>query len=195
MSSPISPVRSPEPPPLPSPGPDVVPVSADRRLGWLLRPVRLQSCRGARQFIFRILVQQFAVKVAVAVPVGFLIPDNAPQAHADLLGNPLLALIVLCLVAPPFETLLLQAAPIEILRALRRSRRLQFLFGAAPFAALHFLQGTASGIGAGIVGGAFFSYTYLECRSRSWWTSLWVTTATHSLHNLVVLPLAFAMVK
>ena len=95
--------------------------------------------------------------------------------------------------APPLETLLLQAAPIEILRAFRMPRVLQFLIGSVPFAALHFPGGVAAGIGAGVVGGIFFSHTYLECRSRSWWTAAWATTATHSLHNLIVLPLALAM--
>ena len=109
------------------------------------------------------------------------------------LRDPALALFVLVVVAPPVETLLLQTLPIELLRVLRAPRIGQLLAGTVPFAALHFIGGVASGIAAGVVGGLFFSHTYLECRPRSWWTATWVTAVTHCLHNLIVLPVALAL--
>lgn len=163
--------------------------SSPRRFPWwLFRPVHLDCCIGPWQFIRRVLAQQFGVKIIVAIAIGILIPDAKDANNEAFKLNPFLMGAILVFVAPMFETLLLQAAPIEILRALRRSKRLQFLLGSIPFAALHFPNGAASGIAAGIVGGMFFSYTYLECRNRSWWTAVWVTTATHAIHNLICLP-------
>ena len=127
------------------------------------------------------------MKVLVGIVIGFLLPDAGLADRTELLRQPFLAFFVLVILCPPIETLLLQGAPIEVLRGLRRSRRLQLLLGSLPFAALHFVGGIGSGVAAGIVGGVFFSHTYLECRSKSWWTSAWVTTARHSLHNLICL--------
>jgi hypothetical protein len=158
----------------------------------LFKPIRLANCLGKWPFIYRILIQQFVVKIALAIPVGLLFHDSPSKTQIELFRDPVVAFIVVVLLAPPLETLLLQSAPIELLRALRRSRTLQFLFGAVPFAALHFFDGVGAGVTAGIVGGLFFSHAYLECRVQSWWTAIWVTTAIHGLHNLVVLPLAIA---
>ena len=200
MPGPNPPVIAPPPPVLQPPRLDEEPktdgatisAAGSSSRGWLLRPIRLQGCRGPWQFILRILTQQFAVKVAVGLCIGFLLPDEV-HPHAEILRNPLLAFFLIVIWAPPIETLLLQAAPIELLRVFRLPRVLQFIVGSVPFALLHFPGGAAAGIGAGVVGGLFFSHTYLECRTRSWWTAAWVTTVTHSLHNLIVLPLAMAI--
>jgi hypothetical protein len=161
---------------------------------WLIRPVRLTECRDAWQFIRRILVQQFLVKILVAIPIGLLVPQTAGGPPGFIREDPLFALVAILLLAPVVETLLLQSAMIEPLRLFRRSRLAQFVAGALPFAALHFLDGVHAGIAAGLVGGIFFSHTYLECRARSWWAATKVTTATHFLHNLIVTPFAFGMV-
>jgi hypothetical protein len=168
----------------------IAPAESLRR--WLFRPIRFSSCRGKWQFIFRILIQQFAIKILLGTPVALLFSEPPSKAQLELFRDPALAFFLVVIVAPPLETLLLQSAPIEILRALRRSRMAQFLFGAVPFAALHFLDGVISGVAAGIVGGVFFSHAYLECRVRSWWAAVWVTTIIHAIHNLVILPLAVA---
>ncbi|MFA5863975.1 MAG: CPBP family glutamic-type intramembrane protease [Phycisphaerae bacterium] len=162
---------------------------------WLLRPIRLDYCTGIRQFMFRILVQQFALKGLLAIFIVSLIPDAGVADHGPLNRQPLLAFFVFVLVAPPLETLLFQVVTIETMRTFKRSRLFQFLAGSVPFAALHFVGGVASGIAAGMVGGIFFSHTYLECRNKSWWTSTWVTTVTHSLHNLIVFPIVCAFAK
>ena len=184
--SPVAPNRDVQPLPHPP---------AEGLLRWLFRPVRLQRCAGERQFIIRILVQQFAVKLVTGVLLTFVLPDAAFENQDELFKEPLLAFIIVVFVAPPIETLFLQAAPIEILRALRRSRTLQFISGVIPFAALHFPGGVVSGLAAGVVGGVFFSHTYLECRAKSLWTALWVTTITHGIHNLVVIPFALLLAQ
>jgi hypothetical protein len=161
---------------------------------WFFRPVSLNRSRGLRQFVFRILVQQFAVKVLVAVVIVAFLPEAEIADRTTILREPVLAAIILVVIAPIAETFLLQTATIETCRALRGRRPLQFAVGSVPFAALHFIGGVASGIAAGVVGGAFFAHTYLECRQRSWWTATWVTAVTHGIHNLIVLPIIFLAV-
>lgn len=159
---------------------------------WIVRPIYLRDCVGLRQFVLRILAQQFAVKLLLAIAVAIVISDSHETPHPAVLRDPLSAFVLIVLIAPIVETLLLQAAPIETCRGLRRSKWVQFLSGWLPFAALHFPLGVAAGV-AGFVGGAFFTHTYLECRSRSWWSSVGTTVTTHSLHNLVVFPLLLIM--
>src|SRR5829696_2879764 len=129
---------------------------------WLLRPVRLERCTGLQQFIRRMLVQQFLVKVMVAVPLGLLVPHTVGVQSDFIRTDPGFALIAVLIVAPVLETLFLQVATIEPLRWFGRSRGLQFLAGAVPFAALHFLDGVTAGVAGGVIGGVFFAHTYLE---------------------------------
>ena len=149
---------------------------------WLLKPVRLRRCHSLREFVVRILLQQFAVKVAVSIPVGICLG----LAGVD---TKVVTIIGVLVVAPVLETLLLQSLPIEVARRFRGRRWVQLAAGAVPFAALHFIGGIASGLAAGVVGGLFFAYTYLEGRERSWATATVATAVVHFLHNLVILPL------
>ncbi len=158
---------------------------------WILKPVRLDRCSGARQFILRLLAQQFILKSAIAVFIGLFASDLALTDHSEIFRRPVEAFVLMVLVAPVLETLLTQSLPIGIVRALKQSRLVQFLAGSVPFAALHFIGGVGTGIAAGMVGGIFFSHAYLEGRERSRWTAIWITAVLHSLHNLVVFPLAF----
>jgi membrane protease YdiL (CAAX protease family) len=160
---------------------------------WLLRPIRLEGCKDLRQFVRRILAQQFALKIPVAMLLVAFIPiPDADVQTTFVQKDPLFALLAMLVLAPIVETLLLQSALIEPLRLFRRSRTAQFLAGSIPFALLHFPNGIHSGVAAGIVGGLYFSHTYLECRGRSWWVSTSVTATTQCLHILFVAPLAFA---
>lgn len=157
---------------------------------WLFRPVRLAESRGPREFIRRVLLQQFLVKVLVAVPIALLVPQDAVGQSQFIREDPIFAIVAILLFAPVIETLVLQGAMIEPLRLFRRSRLVQFIAGAVPFAALHFFDGIHAGVAAGVVGGIYFSHTYLECRARSWWAATKFTTMTHFLHNLIVAPFA-----
>jgi len=85
--------------------------------------------------------------------------------------------------APIFETLLLQALPIAIARLAKAGFWLQVLVSTVPFAGLHFLEGFSVGLGAGVVGGFYFAFTYAHWRQRSRWTALWTTALCHAIHN------------
>ena len=158
---------------------------------WIFRPVRLRHCASLRQFVFRILTQQFAVKIIVALFIVSLVPKAG--STKIIITDPLMMIVSVVFLAPILETLLFQTVPIEFFRLLNRPLIVQFLAGMMPFAGVHFLGGVVAGIAAGVVGGIFFCYTYLECRSTSWWRSTWVTAVTHGLHNVIVLPVLLVM--
>jgi len=162
---------------------------------WILKPIRLRKCISLRQFIIRIMAQHFAVKLIVGIIIGLTIGLVAPQAGEPkiVITNPIITIIALVFISPIFETLLLQTLPIELARRFNRSVYTQFCAGMIPFALLHFAAGITAGIAAGVVGGVFFSYAYLECREESWKKATVVTCINHFIHNLVVLPLMFAM--
>ena len=59
-----------------------------------------------------------------------------------------------------------------------------------PFALAHFLIGLATGVAAGIVGGFYLAFTYVNWRSESLSAALGMTIALHALGNaLAILPL------
>jgi hypothetical protein len=55
------------------------------------------------------------------------------------------------------------------------------------FAAAHFTEGLAVGVGAGLVGGFYFAFTYVHRRERSRWTALWTTAVCHGIHNAIAI--------
>ena len=133
-------------------------------------------------FCWRVTLEGLLVSVAVLVPMSCLL-DLEERAFLDW---PIQAILFVILVlAPIFETLLLQAFPITLLRLLRRSFRAQILASLIPFTLLHLLEGIGAGVGGGLVGGFYLAFTYAHWAERSLWTALWVTTASHFLRNLV----------
>jgi len=157
-------------------------------LGWLLHPLRLENFRGPWHFILCLTLQNLAANVIVAAPLFFLDPNGhhpAADTNFSMTHDLWRAALAIALIAPVFETLILQLAPIEIARALRLSHVVQFLLGVIPFAALHFPMGIKVGIAAGTVSGIFLSHAYLEGRTNSLWTACWITMAFHAIHNLI----------
>jgi hypothetical protein len=168
--------------------------SSNRGLGWLFRPLHLKNCGGPWHFIFLLSAQNLAANVIVAGPLYFLAPDgHHPAANPDFSMTHDLwrATIAMVVIAPVFETLFLQAAPIELARTLRQSRWVQFLLGVIPFAALHFPMGIKVGIAAGTVSGMFLSHAYLEGRTCSVWSAFWITMVIHAIHNLICVGILF----
>ena len=156
---------------------------------WILKPIRLRNYTSLRQFIPRLMVQHFAVKFVVSIAVVLLIPEGSAKV---VITNPVAVIITVILIGPIAETLLLQTLPIELSRRFNRPILFQFCAGMIPFALLHFVTGIHVGIASGVVGGVFFSYTYLECRRDSWLEATKVTCITHCLHNVIVVPVMLA---
>jgi hypothetical protein len=87
------------------------------------------------------------------------------------------------LIAPWFETALLQWLPIAICRRLGAGRRLQIGVSLVLFAVPHFMVASLTGLSAGLVGGFYFAFTYTTWRRHSAARAYWMTTAHHALYN------------
>ena len=158
---------------------------------WLFKPVRSSNCKNILQFVLRILAQQFTVKIIVAILLTFLLQET--YKSKIVITNPLLVIIGIIVLAPILETLFFQTLMIELTKRVKKSYFIQFCAGMIPFAIVHFFHGIIIGIAAGVVGGFFFTYTYLEWRKESRWKATGVTALTHCLHNTIVLPGFFVM--
>ncbi len=121
--------------------------------------------------------------VSIPILLLFLAIFGVPEeleAAGPLMLEDLFGAVVF---APITETLVLQAFPIFIVRALKGSMKWQILASTIFFAAPHFLLDVATGIGAGLIGGFYSAFTYSHWRNKSKWDSFWVTTVSHGIHN------------
>ncbi len=156
---------------------------------WILKPIRRREYPNLRQFITRLMLQHFAVKIVIGIIIAVLIPEKDTKI---LITNPIAVIISVIIIAPIAETLFLQTLPIELSKRFSRPVTFQFFSGMIPFALLHFFAGIHAGIAAGVVGGVYFSYTYLEFRDESWLKATKMVCITHCLHNVIVTPLMLA---
>lgn len=149
-------------------------------MNWLIRHFQRYRQRSPWAFCWRIAIEGLAVSLLCALALSQLFPD----LHREVLDWSAAAIfMVIVVLAPVFETLLLQALPIFIARKLKAPFAVQVLASAVVFAALHFLDGISAGICAGIVGGFYFAFTFAHWREKSRWTAFWVTALSHAIHN------------
>jgi len=92
-------------------------------------------------------------------------------------------------IAPPLETLLLQALPVFVARKCRARLRYQIVASWLPFALFHVPEGLGTVLAAGTVGGFYFAFTYAHWRQKSRWTAFWTTWAVHTIQNGIVVTL------
>jgi hypothetical protein len=96
-------------------------------------------------------------------------------------------------IAPVLETLIFQALPIWIARRCHASFSVQVTASLIPFFLAHVIEGIGTGIAAGLVGGFYFAFTYAHWREQGRWTAFWTTAVSHSIHNGILIPLAFGL--
>ena len=100
----------------------------------------------------------FALLLALLSPeLGREFPDWSPAVM----------FLIIVVLAPIFETLLFQALPIFIARKFKAPFALQVVSSMVVFAGMHFLDGIAVGICAGITGGFYFAFTFAHWREKS----------------------------
>lgn len=133
-------------------------------------------------FCWRVSLEGLLVSMVVLAPLSCLLDLE----EREFMKLPIAGMLfVLLIIAPVFETLLLQALPIALCRLFRGSFRAQILASLIPFTLLHMLEGIGVGIGAGLIGGFYLAFTYAHWAEKSHWTALWTTTVSHFLRNLV----------
>ena len=149
---------------------------------FLLNHFKRYLERKPLDFCWRIGLESVAVSLAVAFLTELWgIPERDFPDWS--VGTIFLFIIVL---APPFETLLLQALPIYIARKLKATFRMQIIIATLVFVIFHLAEGVATVIAAGLIGGFYFSFTYAHWRTKSRWQAFWVTTGSHVIHNGIV---------
>jgi len=129
-------------------------------------------------FCWRISLEGTAMSLLIA---GLLFPFAEERAITNLdIGA---AFVILVLVAPVLETLLLQGLPVYVARKCRATAKTRIIAATAVFSALHFPEGFAAGMSAGLVGGFYFAFTYVHWRRTGRWVAYWTTMVSHAIHN------------
>lgn len=146
----------------------------------LIRHFQRYRQRSPWAFCWRIALEGLAVSLLFALALSQLFPDLHREFPDWSTAKIFLIIVVL---APLYETLLLQALPIFIARKLKAPFALQVLSSMLLFTSLHFLDGIAAGICAGMIGGFYFAFTFAHWRNKSRWTAFWVTALAHAINN------------
>lgn len=101
------------------------------------------------------------------------------------------SIIVTCFAVPLIETLFLQLFPIELLKARKFSKKVQFSVSMLLFAGVHFSNSIISGLSGGLVGGIALGYTYLHWRDEGKAVAFLSTWLIHVINNLAVVGLMY----
>lgn len=154
-----------------------------QRLDRLLQQLAAFSQRNELLFLFAVSSMALALSATLDYCLRQIgVPDDGRQ---ELLQHGVAFLFLMTIVIGPLvETLLLQHIPILLARRFGLPTLVQFAAGSVPFALLHFDAG-AGGIAAGIAGGVGYSLAYLTLLTKGRTRAYWMTTAIHSLYNVV----------
>ncbi len=155
---------------------------------WIDRHFRRYRQREPWDFCWRITIEATIVALTVIyiLDIFGLAERKIPFSFPALMFIGVMA-------APVFETLILQAFPVWIARLCKARFSVQVVCSVVPFAALHALEGVGTAIGAGLIGGFYYAFTYVHWRERSRWTAFWTTAISHAIRNAIAILLAYAL--
>jgi hypothetical protein len=158
-------------------------------MNWLRKHFERYRQRSPWDFCWRIALESTLISLLAAATLALIFgqPDRFPDLPMSAI------FLIALLIAPPVETLLLQALPIFVARKLKASLRAQVIVSTVIFAAAHLTEGFITVISAGAVGGFYFAFTYAHWRQESRWTSFWVTALSHAIHNAIAVGLVAVM--
>lgn len=144
--------------------------------------------RSKGSFFWRISIEGVLVPLFAIAVIKLLVrlPSRTDLAQ----WTPFHFFIEAVVLAPFFETLLLQSLPVMIARSWGVGFWWQVLASIVPFAGAHFFVGVAAGIAAGMVGGFYIAFTYVHWRQKSFRSALWMTSGSHAIHNLLLFVIA-----
>jgi uncharacterized membrane protein YeaQ/YmgE (transglycosylase-associated protein family) len=149
-------------------------------MNWLIKHFERYKQKSPWDFCWKIAVEGIVLSLVAAAILAFILGEPQPQ----FLERPMWEIfLVAVLIAPPVETLLLQALPVFVARKLKASFRVQVIVSTVIFMACHIPEGFITTISAGLVGGFYFAFTYVHWRQKSRWTGFWVTSLSHTIHN------------
>ena len=155
---------------------------------WVLNHYRHYLALSPLTFCWQITVENLIISMTVTgLIIFFLQPETRSNLDNISAGQFFWLVIIL---SPLLETLFLQVIPVNIAKRIGLNRLGQIIFSTIPFAALHFSRSIGAGIGAGIIGGFYSSFTYVHWDQKSTKTAFWVTALSHCLYNMAI----FAMI-
>jgi hypothetical protein len=156
-------------------------------MNWVKSHFRRYGERKPWGFCWRIAIEGTLVTLAVGVILGLL-----GLGERDLKMDFAVLVFAGVIAAPLLETLLFQAFPVWIARLCKARLSIQIVASVVPFFLVHAIEGIGTGIAAGLIGGFYFAFTYVHWRVRGRWAAFWVTAVSHSIHNGILIALAFA---
>lgn len=141
---------------------------------------------GVWSFCLRMAFESFLIAMLVCTVANLLFDHKGDGSeNGDFLST--YGLVSALLLAPIFETVFCQLIPVAVARKLRAGMLIQVVVSMFVFAYMHFkVLGIVSGLSAGLVGGFYFSYTYVRWRERNLKTAYWSTVAVHSMYNFFI---------
>jgi hypothetical protein len=144
-------------------------------MNWLKKHFERYRPRNAWDFCWRIAIEGTILSLLFAGVLSIIITEPEREFPDWGIGT---FILVVVLIAPPAETVFLQALPIFVARRFK-----------ASFAACHIPEGIVTAVAGGLVGGFYFAFTYAHWRQKSIWTAFWVTALSHCIHNAICMAL------
>ena len=155
---------------------------------WIKEHFQQYRKRPSWNFCWRIAIEGTIITLAISFILEIF---DLPEREMPFGFWPLLFIGVV--IAPIFETLLLQALPVWIARLCKARFSIQVVASMVPFLLLHAIESIQTGIAAGLVSGFYLAFTYVHWRENRRWTAFWVTAVSHAIHNAILIPLALAL--
>ena len=156
-----------------------------KRMLTVIRIFSINSLEKPNSFIF--IPTMFFLIYLLLIPALYLLGNldevNDLRILGFILENTALAFLIIVILAPIFETLLIQVFFIEIFRKLRFHEVLLILIPGLIFAICHFEWGWKKVIFM-IPVGIIFAYAYLRYRKFSFFYSVGVVVLLHVLINI-----------
>jgi hypothetical protein len=163
-----------------------------KNLDWLRAHFRKHRNRTPWDFCWRTGIEGVLVSFLVVVILSFFI--DVPER--EFVHWPIhVVILVVLILAPVLETVFLQAIPVTVAKFFKAGMKIQILVSLLIFSLLHFSEGLAVGVGAGLIGGFYLAFTYAHWAQKSVWKALWVTAVAHVIRNTlptIVLVLLYA---
>jgi len=155
---------------------------------WVINHYRNYLALSPLTFCWQITVENLIISMSVTGLIFFFFQPGTRSNLDELSAGQFFWLVII--LSPLIETFTLQVIPVYIAKKIGLRRIGQIFFSTIPFAILHFTRSVGAGIGAGIIGGFYSSFTFVHWDQKSFKTAFWVTALSHCLYNMAI----FAMI-
>lgn len=147
-----------------------------------------------KTWIFALSFQQFLLlavcsMIVIALPWSILVDLSGIDGNVDMeaIQSPGYFLFLVIVVAPVFETLLMQLLPFKLLtRVGVRSRWVLYFAMVGAFSVAHLANGPAQAAGVGLIGGAVLAFAFLRWADVSLSKAFAATLCCHASYNGII---------